>query len=413
MVARPLLSKKFGIDRCEFLGVEHLQRSLAEETGILLAANHSRNADPPVLGALSVAAGQYFYFAASWHLFQKSRFERWRIHRLGAFSVFREGTDREALRHAVDILVAADRPIVLFPEGTFYRQNDRVGPVQDGVAFIARQAAKAGARPIVIHPIAIKYFFLEDPVPAIDRRLARLERVFQWTGRGSLDFAARIARLTEAFLAVKEVEHLGGTSSGRVAQRLVALAETLLDRLDQKYLGHLHSAPLMMRVRSLRPLAARGCRDPNAAAEVKSGCLEDMRELALAQQLFAHLPDYLEEWPNELRIAEALQRLEEDAFDIERPIAPMGAVVEVGAGIRPEDVARSKRTGGDGSDPLTRAVADGIRQQLDHLVDRGPPAAWGRPLPPVQRQRAERPRDVAVEFAAYSTVAAPDPAHSV
>ena len=84
--------------------------------------------------------------------------------RAGAFSVYREGMDREALKCAVQILVEAKRPLVLFPEGVVSRTNDHVNHLMDGTVFIARNAAKqrltnGGTGKVVIHPTAIRYFF--------------------------------------------------------------------------------------------------------------------------------------------------------------------------------------------------------------------------------------------------------------
>src|SRR5207245_4022128 len=148
----------------EYRGVEHLRRSLAAGHGILVAPNHCRPFDPMAMGLLGIQINRPVHAMGSWHLFMGSRFQRWLIRRLGAFSVYREGTDREALRAATAILVEARRPLLVLPEGVVTRTNDRLGTLQEGVAFIARMAAKQRARAnppgqVVIHPIALKYFF--------------------------------------------------------------------------------------------------------------------------------------------------------------------------------------------------------------------------------------------------------------
>ena len=90
---------------------EHIRQAKADGAGLVLACNHSRLADTFLLGQYSTEARQYFYYMASYHLFRESRFKRWLINRLGAFSVYREGVDREALREAAAILAAAERPL--------------------------------------------------------------------------------------------------------------------------------------------------------------------------------------------------------------------------------------------------------------------------------------------------------------
>ena len=106
-----------GIESVECRGTEHLQHSLAAGHGILLTANHCRPCDPMTLGMLSLRVRQPFFVMASWHLFMQSRLQTWLLPRIGAFSVYREGLDREALKTAIGILSDAVRPLVLFPEG--------------------------------------------------------------------------------------------------------------------------------------------------------------------------------------------------------------------------------------------------------------------------------------------------------
>ena len=54
---------------------------------------------------------------ASWHVFLQSRLQSFIARRAGAFSVYREGLDRQALQAGVDILATTNRPLVVFPEG--------------------------------------------------------------------------------------------------------------------------------------------------------------------------------------------------------------------------------------------------------------------------------------------------------
>ena len=72
---------------------------------------------------------------------------------MGAFSVYREGVDRQAINTAVDILVEGKRPLVIFAEGAISRHNDELMPLMDGTAFIARTAAKRREKiPVLIKP---------------------------------------------------------------------------------------------------------------------------------------------------------------------------------------------------------------------------------------------------------------------
>ncbi|MFN9911822.1 MAG: 1-acyl-sn-glycerol-3-phosphate acyltransferase, partial [Pirellulaceae bacterium] len=121
-----------------------------------------------------------FYAMASWHLFEQSAWTRWAIRTMGAFSIYREGVDRQSLDTAVEILVSGERPLVVFPEGAVFRTNDRLQPLLDGVAFLARTAAKKrakeleGAR-VVNNPVAIKNLFGGDLRKTVEPGLATIE----------------------------------------------------------------------------------------------------------------------------------------------------------------------------------------------------------------------------------------------
>src|SRR5688500_7613676 len=91
------LRRTAGIERVEFRGVERLKASFAAGHGIMLAPNHCRPCDPMVLGSLAYEAGRPFYIVASWHVFMQNRLQTFLLPRLGGFSIYREGSDREAL----------------------------------------------------------------------------------------------------------------------------------------------------------------------------------------------------------------------------------------------------------------------------------------------------------------------------
>src|SRR5262249_61254916 len=132
-------------------------------------------------------------------------------------SLWREGTPRQAIRPRVQILADAERPLVLFPEGTWLRQNDRVLELQEGVSLILRQAIKQGERPLMVHPVGIKYWMLEDPTRAAGRRLSSLERHVGWPPQSHLPPIERIEQLGLALVSLRETELLGSTQAGTLA----------------------------------------------------------------------------------------------------------------------------------------------------------------------------------------------------
>src|SRR5687767_1256459 len=140
------LRKSEGVVDYEVRHIQRLRESLAAGHGILVAPNHPRTADPLAMGWLAVEAPCHFHVMASWHLFQRSRLYAWAIRAMGGFSVNREGVDRQAINMAIDLLAEARRPLIIFPEGATSRTADRLQAMLDGVAFIARAAAKKRAK---------------------------------------------------------------------------------------------------------------------------------------------------------------------------------------------------------------------------------------------------------------------------
>ena len=142
--------------------------------------------------------------------------------RMGAFSVLREGNDRQAIDTAIDILVARRRPLIMFPEGAITRHNDLIEEMMEGPSFIARQAAKrltkqerAGRRRDSPGRDSLR----------VSRRSGRrrcspvleeLERRLSWQPQKHLSIVDRIGKLGQALLALKEVEFFGDARSGNL-----------------------------------------------------------------------------------------------------------------------------------------------------------------------------------------------------
>src|SRR5262249_31188687 len=192
---------------------------------------------------------RFFYFMGAYHQFKQNRAMGWLLNRVGGYSVWREGTDRECLRVSADVLSRAERPIVVFPEGTWFRQNDRLGAIQEGFALIARQAARQATRPIAVHPVAIKYWLLEDPRPILENRLEALERALSWSPQRHLDLVTRIEKLSSALLAIKELEHYGSAQPGPLDSRVQQLADSHVARLEKTILSRVYDDWTLKRIR--------------------------------------------------------------------------------------------------------------------------------------------------------------------
>ena len=100
----------YGLFRLKAFGTENLP----EDTGFVLAANHTSNMDPWPLG-MPIWPSRYLRFMAKSELFNPVMAPFLRAG--GAFKVRRGEGDVEAMRTAID-LVRGGEIVVMFPEGT-------------------------------------------------------------------------------------------------------------------------------------------------------------------------------------------------------------------------------------------------------------------------------------------------------
>jgi 1-acyl-sn-glycerol-3-phosphate acyltransferase len=371
------LRRKMGVTRLHYQGIDLLRRSMAEGAGVMLCPNHCRDADPVVLGVTGLQVRSYLYYVVSYHLFKQSRFLGWWVNRIGGFSIWREGADREAIRAAADLLCRAERPLALFPEGTWFRQNDRLGPLQEGLTLIVRQAARQSTRPIVIHPVGIKYWFLEDPRPALAQRLEHLERRLGWLPQDRLELLPRIEKLSAALLAIKEVEFLDDAQPGPLDHRVLRLGSAIVGSLEKFHFGKEFDGPPVERIRRLRQKLARRLIETKQDADECRRTREALDGLLFCENLCAHSHEYLCQRPSLERLAETVQRIEETVEDApETPVAPSGAVVRIGPAL---DVRSFDASRGPGAETLMGRLSLEMQGLLDALMEEGPPPDWGCP----------------------------------
>jgi 1-acyl-sn-glycerol-3-phosphate acyltransferase len=369
--------RRHKVERFEFRGLEHLEQSLRQDAGVLLAPNHSRWPDPLVLGALGLRVRRYFYYLCAYHQFKQGPLTGWLTNRLGGVSILREISDREALRACVHILAESRRPLVLFPEGTWFRQNDRLGPLQEGISLITRQAARSARRPVLVHPVAIKYWALADPQPVLLRRLGRLEGQLLWRPQEQLGLVERVEKLGSALLAVKEVQFFGQPGQGDLGGRITRCIEVLVTAAEKRYGVRPGDGYPLKRIRRLRQQLVP--RLPGLAQRPEE-CRETLAlldDLLFCENLGGNDPVYLRERPSPERLIEAVQRIEECLTDeIEEPLVPLGVVVEVGPGRDVKDFPPARRADRHEVDPLMGHLAAAIQGMLDQFLEQGLPAGW-------------------------------------
>lgn len=354
---RPKVRRSHKLSGVDIENWEVVRQAIDDGAGVLIAPNHSTHADPYSAHEASLPVGVPFYFMATWHVFDENNWiQRWFLQRNGVFSVDRDGTDREAVKTAVDILRNRPNPLVIFPEGEVYHCNDIITPFRQGPASIALIAASRADRPIVCIPCGMKYHYTEDPTPELLELMNRLERANTWWPRPEMDLVSRIYALGEALMAMKELEFLGKIRQGPLTERTVFLAETILGRQEERE-GICGAGKMIPeRVKELRKRAIVA-----PASERRD---RDLEELFLVVQLYSYPGDYVLGSPKIERIAETLDKLEEDILRVHSatPRGKRHATIRFGEPI-PVPKDRSKNA----TVELTAEMERGVQAMLDEI----------------------------------------------
>ena len=373
------LNKSHGVETHELFGVERLQASIDAGHGIMLTPNHCRPCDPMVTSLLSERIGRPLNIIASWHLFMQNRLLAWILPRVGAFSIYREGMDREALKCAIQILTEARRPLVLFPEGVITRTNDRLNYLMEGTAFIARSAAKqrAGLKPpgkVVVHPVAIRYSFGGDIAKTLAPVLEDIEQRLTWRPRPERPLLDRIAKVGLALLTLKEMEYFGERQTGTLRQRLDGLIDRLLGPLEQEWLKGKRNGDATTRIKTIRTAILPDIVAGDITEEERVRRWQQLADTYLAQQIAFYPPEYFGAQTTPDQMLETVERYEEDLTDKVHIHRPLHATVEVGEAI---EVSPTRDRGLE-VDPVIAKTREQLETMLARLKTMRPVGMPGR-----------------------------------
>jgi 1-acyl-sn-glycerol-3-phosphate acyltransferase len=132
----------------------------------------------------------------------------WLLRQLGGCSIQRGKLDLPALRCARELLLNGPFPFAVAPEGATNGHNERISPLEPGVAQLALWTAEdlqSAGRPeaMTVLPIGIQYSYPRPPWGALAALLAQLERE---AGLDPVDspLLDRLLRLSERYLAILE-----------------------------------------------------------------------------------------------------------------------------------------------------------------------------------------------------------------
>jgi 1-acyl-sn-glycerol-3-phosphate acyltransferase len=369
------LRSHYGVAEVAADQIEELYARFAPGDGVLLAPNHSYDGDPHVMMEVGCRANRRFYFLAAWQLFRGHRgIDGWILQRMGAFSVDREGVDRRAIRHAVEVLAGGDT-LVVFPEGEIYRLNGRLTPILEGVAFMACTAQREleesnSAARVWIVPTAIRYTFLEDIRPRLESTMDRLEARLTLKPQPGASLAQRILRFGEVLLTIKEKEVLGRSceNDGELPARLRGLTSSLLQRLESEHLGRtLDEETTPMRLKAVRRRMLETWTDENAPAEARQNARRALDEAHLVLQLYSYPGDYLTEDPSLERMAETIDKFEEDIEGVIRAKGRRRAEVRFG-----EPLDMKQKLGAARPRAVVTEATEELEQAIQSLLDARP-----------------------------------------
>ncbi len=325
---RPLRKRQqrrvVNIHDIDITGEEIIREQLDKGHGVMIMPNHASHADPYVIYAAADAANTALYVMATWHVFHgKPWTVQWALRKHGCFSVDREANDIGAFRLATGILQTKREPLVVFPEGEIYHCNDRVTPFREGAAAIAVAAARKSKRPISCVPCAITYRYVDDPTDALLQTMGELEEAIFWRRQTDQPLPKRIYRFAEALLAVKELEYFHETRSGELPDRIRALGDHIMAQVESRHALDGTGKCIPERVKVARKTIMEQLSQESIEDGQKQKLESDLEDLFLVVQSFSYPGDYVVDQPSIERMAETLDKFEEDV--LRKPTASIKA----------------------------------------------------------------------------------------
>ena len=348
----------------EVEGAEFVRERLNQEQGVMIMPNHSSHADPYVIYSAADTVGTAIHVMATWHVFHdKPWIARWLLTKHGCFSVDREANDIGAFRLATSILQEKKQPLVIFPEGEIYHCNERVTPFREGAAAIAVAAARKSKRPITCIPCAMIYRYIDDPTDSLLETMGELEEAIFWRRQTDRPLDERIYAFAEVLLAVKELEYFRETKHGRLPERIQALREHILSEVEQRQELEPGGKSIPERVKAARKTIMEKRLEGSLDLAQQEKLHYDMEDLFLVVQSFSYPGDYVVDRPSIERMAETLDKFEEDVLKKATATIKAQRKVKVCFG-EPVDVSSDRKVKNQAT-TITTTIEQRVQQMLD------------------------------------------------
>lgn len=368
LIHAPLLRFTESIVSVESRGADRLKKSINAGHAVMMIGNHPRVSDPVTIFDLIRHANTTVFCMASWHLFNQSWFHTAVIRLYGAYSINREGLDRESVNFSINALQKNIRPVLMFPEGATTRTNDSLMPFLDGPVFIARTAArrrqKQGLK-TVIHPIVFRYVFTGDFNQEFGQLIEQVEKILNLSPESNASPAKRIRIAIDALVSRKELEFgIEKRQHHNEFERRQHLANEVMAQAEVRCFGKRSDKDITNRIREVRTAVyPELLNDHSLDTEERAIRWRDLERTYLAWQIASYPDGYLSQKPSNDRLLEIAAKILEDLTDKPRVCGKQKVIIEC---CDPIDVPASKHRGAT-PDPLQTQIESAIRSKLQEL----------------------------------------------
>ncbi len=285
---------------------------------LLLLPNHSTHSDPQIMVEACRQVGLWSFFMAAYDVFERDSKVAWMMQRMGAFSVNRDGSDRQSLKDAIETVIDGRYGLTVFPEGNVYLMNDRVTPFLDGPAYIAmkaQQEMKESGRIFAI-PVSIKVTHVTDARHTVEQMLLDMAQKLGV----EFDGEAIVAKVHKVGISMvqRNLKMRGFLPPNPDYSDLPGLlrqsAELILTRLEEK-IGIEPRKPddLMDRFRGVRREIHKVRADPEREIDHAVAAIW-ADEAIVAFRILSYAGNYLSVKPTLDRVGETVEKLQEDLY---------------------------------------------------------------------------------------------------
>ena len=286
---------------------------------LLLLPNHSTHSDPQIMVEACRQIGLWSFFMAAYDVFERDSRVAWVMQRMGAFSVNRDGSDRQSLKDAVETVIDGRYGLTVFPEGNVYLMNDRVTPFLDGPAYIAmkaQQELKEEGR-IYAVPVSIKVTHLTNCRETLDGMLSEMAKKLDVEFDAAEEIVARVHKVGIAMVQ-RNLKMRGFLPPNPDYSDLPGLlrqsAELILTGLEEK-IGIEPKKPdqLMDRFRGVRREIHKVRADSDREIDHAVAAIW-ADEAIVAFRILSYAGNYLSVKPTLDRVGETIEKLQEDLY---------------------------------------------------------------------------------------------------